>query len=111
MKKIYTKIAALTIILAPVTTIAQNLESGFFTDGYLYRHEMNPALENSRHYVAMPLIGNINVGMYGNYGIRNVLFIREGRTVLYTNPLVTASEVMNGIKNRNRIGSDFKIQL
>lgn len=111
MKKIYSKIAALALMLAPAGAIAQNLESGFFTDGYLYRHEMNPALENSRHYVAMPLIGNINVGMYGNYGIRNVLFIREGRTVLYTNPLVTASEVMNGIKNRNRIGSDFKIQL
>ena len=111
MKKIYTKIVALTMVLAPIGTIAQNLESGFFTEGYLYRHEMNPALENSRHYVAMPFLGNINMGMSGNIGIKNVLFYRNGRTVLYTNPQVTASEVMDGICNRNRINYDFKIQL
>ena len=111
MKKIYTKIVALTMVLAPIGTIAQNLESGFFTEGYLYRHEMNPAIENNRHYVAMPFLGNINMGMSGNIGIKDVLFYRNGRTVLYTNPQVTASEVMDGICNRNRINSDFKIQL
>ena len=111
MKKIYSKIAALALMLAPVGAIAQNLESGFFTDGYLYRHEMNPAIENSRNYVAMPFLGNINVGMSGNIGIRDVLFNRNGRTVLYTNPQVDAAEFMNGIGNRNRINSDFKIQL
>jgi hypothetical protein len=111
MKKIYTKIAALALVLAPVDTIAQNLESGFFTDGYLYRHEMNPAIENARNYVAMPLLGNINMGMSGNIGIRDVLFNRNGETVLYTNPLVDAAEFMNGIHNRNRINTDFKIQI
>ena len=111
MKKIYSKIAALALMLAPAGTIAQNLESGFFTDGYLYRHEMNPAIENSRNYVAMPFLGNINVGMSGNIGIRDVLFNRNGRTVLYTNSQVDAAEFMNGIGNRNRINSDFKIQL
>ena len=111
MKKIYTKIAALAMVLVPVGAIAQNLESGFFTDGYLYRHEMNPAIENSRNYVAMPLLGNMNMGMSGNIGIRDVLFNRGGKTVLYTNPQVNATEFMNGISNRNRINSDFKIQL
>jgi hypothetical protein len=111
MKKIYTKIAAFAIALAPVTTIAQNLESGFFTDGHLYRHEINPALENSRNYVAMPFLGNINCGMSGNLSLTDVLYKRNGRTVLYTNPQVSVSEVMSGISNRNRIGSDFKIQI
>ena len=54
MKKIYTRIVALMMVLAPAGAIAQNLESGYFTDGYLYRHEMNPAIENSRNYVAEP---------------------------------------------------------
>jgi len=111
MKKIYTKIAALAMVLVPAGAIAQNLESGFFTDGYLYRHEMNPAIENSRNYVAMPLLGNMNMGMSGNIGIRDVLFNRGGKTVLYTNPQVNATEFMNGISNRNRINSDFKVQL
>ena len=111
MKKKYTKIAAFALTLTSVNAIAQNLESGFFTDGYLYRHEMNPAIENSRNYIAMPLIGNINVGLYGNLGIRDVLFVRDGQTVLYTNPQVSATEVMDGISNRNRINSDFKVQI
>ena len=111
MKKIYTKIAAVVMVLAPTGAIAQNLESGFFTEGYLYRHEMNPAIENSRNYIAMPFLGNINVGMSGNLGVRDVLFYRGGRTVLFTNPQVSASEVMDGISNRNRINADFKIQL
>ena len=111
MKKKYTKIAAFALTLTSVNAIAQNLESGFFTDGYLYRHEMNPAIENSRNYIAMPLIGNINVGLYGNLGIRDVLFVRDGRTVLYTNPQVSSTEVMDGISNRNRINSDFKVQI
>ena len=107
MKKIYTKIAALAMVLVPAGAIAQNLESGFFTDGYLYRHEMNPAIENSRNYVAMPLLGNINMGMSGNIGIRDVLFNRGGKTVLYTNPQVNATEFMNGISNRNRSLSGY----
>lgn len=111
MKKIYTKIAAVVMVLAPTGAIAQNLESGFFTEGYLYRHEMNPAIENSRNYIAMPFLGNINVGMSGNLGVRDVLFYKGGRTVLFTNPQVSASEVMDGISNRNRINADFKIQL
>lgn len=111
MKKIYSKIAALTLVLAPVNAIAQNLESGFFTDGYLYRHEMNPAIENSRNYIAMPLLGNLNMGMSGNIGIKDVLFKRDGQLVLYTNKWVDAGEFMNGISDRNRINSDYKIQL
>ena len=97
MKKIYTWIAALMMVLAPAGAIAQNLESGYFTDGYLYRHEMNPAIGDSLNYVAMPLIGNVNLGLAGNLNLTDVLFYRNGRTVLYTNPLVSADEVMKGI--------------
>ena len=111
MKKIYTWIAALMMVLAPAGAIAQNLESGYFTDGYLYRHEMNPAIGDSLNYVAMPLIGNVNLGLAGNLNLTDVLFYRNGRTVLYTNPLVSADEVMKGITDRNRIGTDFKIQI
>ena len=111
MKKIYSKIAALALMLAPVNAIAQNLESGFFTDGYLYRHEMNPAIENSRNYVSMLALGNINVGMSGNLGIKDVIFNRGGKSVLFTNPQVDASEFLNGINDRNRINSDIRFQL
>lgn len=33
------------------SAMAQNTNSGYFLDGYLYRHEMNPAFDNERNYV------------------------------------------------------------
>ena len=32
---------------------AQNLNSGYFTEGYLYRHDLNPAFANEQNYIAM----------------------------------------------------------
>mgnify|MGYP006862572610 CR=1 FL=1 len=34
------------------SAMAQNTNSGYFLDGYLYRHEMNPAFDNERNYVS-----------------------------------------------------------
>lgn len=111
MKKIYSRIAALALMLASVNAIAQNLESGFFTDGYLYRHEMNPAIENSRNYVSMLMLGNVNIGMSGNIGVKNLLYNRGGQTVLFTNKLVSPDEFLGGIKNRNKINANIRLQL
>ena len=56
---------------------AQGSMSGFFTDGFLYRHQMNPALGNdSTTYISIPVIGNVNARMYGNFGLQDVLFIQ-----------------------------------
>ena len=111
MKKIYSRIAALALMLASVNAIAQNLESGFFTDGYLYRHEMNPAIENDRNYVSMLMLGNVNIGMSGNIGVKNLLYNRGGQTVLFTNKLVSPDEFLGGIKNRNKINANIRLQL
>lgn len=111
MKKIYSRIAALALMLASVNAIAQNLESGFFTDGYLYRHEMNPAIENNRNYVSMLALGNITAGMSGNLGVRDIFFNRGGETVLFTNKRVDASEFMKGISDRNKVNANIRLQL
>lgn len=111
MKKIYSMIAALPMMLASVNAIAQNLESGFFTDGYLYRHEMNPVIENNQNYIAMPILGNLNIVVSGNLGIRDVLFNRGGQTVLFTNPQVSAEEFLDGISNNNRLNTNIRVQI
>ena len=98
-------------MLAPVNAIAQNLESGFFTDGFLYRHEMNPAIENSRNYISMLGIGNVNVGMSGNLGVRDVIFNRNGESVLFTNPQVNAEDFLSGISDRSRINANIRLQI
>lgn len=50
-----------TLMLSVVTATAQSLNSAYFTDGYNFRHTMNPAYGNDQSYVSIPALGNINV--------------------------------------------------
>ncbi len=90
---------------------AQTTYSGYFLDGYLYRSEMNPAFGNEDLFIGIPGISNLNVGMQGNLNLDNVLFNVDGRTCLFTNPKISAAEVMDGIKSSNGIGVDLKVNL
>lgn len=104
-------IIAATLLLAAVATKAQNTESGYFADGFLFRHEMNPAIANDQSYVSMPFLGNINMNMHGNYGIGSLLYNVNGRTALFTNPQVSASEVMGNINDKNRLGMNVNMKI
>ena len=88
---------------------AQNTYSGYFTEGYAYRHQMNPALTDSMNFVSFPALGNLNIGLQGNLHLTDVLYNVNGRTSLFTNPAVSASEVMKNISDKNRIGFETRI--
>lgn len=94
-----------------IHAFAQNTATGYFNDGYLYRHEMNPAIGNSQSYVAMPGISNINVGLRSNIGVEEVLFNRNGRTTTFLNPNVSSHEFLKNIEEKNRTTVDLKVQL
>lgn len=90
---------------------AQNTRSGYFIDDYTYRFEMNPAFGNSKNFIAMPALGNVNVAMNGTLGINDVLYNVDGRTTTFLNPSISASEAMGNIGDRNRVGADVKVTL
>lgn len=98
-------------LAASATANAQNTYSGYFTEGYTYRYQMNPALTDSMNFVSIPAIGNINLGMQGNLHLTDVFYNVNGRTSLFTNPAVSASEVMKHIGDKNRIGFETRIGL
>lgn len=102
-------IAAL-FVLAPAA-MAQNTNSGYFTDGYLYRHEMNPALSNEQGYVAMPALGNVNVALRGNLALSDVLYNVNGKTTTFLNPNVSAGEFLGNISDKNKLGTDIKLEI
>lgn len=103
--------ATLALCATMFTAEAQNTLSGYFTDDYMYRFQMNPAIGNSRGFVSMPGLGNLNVGMRGNLHVNSVLYNVNGQTTTFLNPMVSASEVMSKINNVNRIGSDNTINI
>lgn len=104
-------IIAASLLFASSFAQAQHTESGYFTDGFLFRHEMNPAIANEQSYVSMPLLGSLNLNMHGNIGIKDVLYNVNGKTSLFTNPLVPISEVMGNINNKNRVGTDLNMKI
>lgn len=101
-------IAAFTILSAATGIHAQS-RSAYFTDGYLFGHQLNPSFANDRNYISIPGIGNINTAIMGNVGVRHFLFNVNGQTTTLLNPAVSVDQVMNGLKTNNRIGTEATI--
>ena len=100
---------AAVIAMLPVCASAQNLQSGYFDDNYLYRFQSNPAFGNEGHgFVAMPGLGNLNVGTSGTIGVENIFYNVNGKTTTLLNPGVSASEVLDGLKDKNRLGINMR---
>ena len=93
------------------TAAGQNLNTGYFNEGYLYRHELNPVFGNDKNYVAFPGLGNLNIGINSNLKVSNILYNVDGRTALFLNPKVSTNEFLSGIHDKNRISENLKIQV
>ena len=74
MKNITKYMMAAIMMCAATGMSAQALSSGYFLDGYLFKHQLNPALQSDKAYVSVPVLGNINIGTRGNIGLGNFLY-------------------------------------
>lgn len=115
MKSINRKyiIAAIAAASACGSAFAQASYSGYFLDNYLHGYELNPAMADTtkRGFVAMPVLGNFNLGMTGNIHATSLIYNRDGRTVLFTSPEVSAQEVMKNIKNKSKLGVNAELDI
>jgi len=90
---------------------AQTTYSGYFLDNYDYRYQMNPAFGNEKGFVSFPALGNLNVHAHGNLHLNEVLYKLNGKTVLFTNPGISDNEAMGKFSDKNRIGTNEKIDI
>ncbi|MBQ3627970.1 MAG: hypothetical protein II947_02940 [Bacteroidaceae bacterium] len=102
---------AWALVCSTAEVYAQHTYSGYFTDGYLFRHEMNPAAGNEQSYVSMVGIGNVDFSVRGNLGLKHVLYNVNGKTTTFLNPAVSTDEFLSKIKDNNRIRTDLNMQL
>ena len=70
---------------------------------------MNPAMGNRNNYVGFPGLGNLNVTANGNISPTDVVYPLGGKTVLFTNPGISAEEALGNFKNINRISQSAAI--
>ena len=85
----------------------QNTYSGYFLDNFLYRHQMNPAMGNTENFVGFPGLGNLSVGTQGNLHLTKIFYNYDGKTVLFTNPNITAKQVGH-FASSNKLGANFR---
>lgn len=111
MKRILFNIALCGLTAAAPALHAQNTNSGYFLEGYTYRYQLNPAYGNDRNFVSMPALGNLNVGMNGTLKLSSIFYNVNGRTCLFTNPMISADEALKDIHDKNRIGANVKVNL
>lgn len=104
-------VLAVALLSFSTAAMAQELQSGYFTDGYLYRHDMNPAIANERNYVSMPILGNLNLNVRGNVNLKNFLYNVDGRTVTFMHPDVSADQFLKTVKDKNRLTQSLKLQI
>lgn len=111
-KNIYTFLAVAALACSGMNASAQALHSGYFLEGYTYRHLMNPAFAPERNYIAIPTLGNINIGTQGNVGLNTFLYpYNNGQLTTFLNSSVSADEFLGGLKDNNRINANINMTL
>lgn len=108
MKNIFRIFTFCGIMATSTAVIAQNTNSAYFVDNYTYRYQLNPAYSNENNFVSFPGLGNINVGLGGSLNLTDVLYVRDGKTVLFSSPLVSAQDVMSNIGYKNVLNSNIR---
>lgn len=110
MNSINRKLIALSFAAAAVMgASAQEAATGYFMENYNMRWQMNPAIGNRNGYVGFPALGNMNVSVNSNLGPTDLLYPLNGKTVLFTNPGISAEEALGKIKNVNRISQGLEL--
>ena len=111
MKKIKYILTLVAVVLFAAQTKAQHTMSGYFVDGYMYRHEMNPAIGNKQNYISSPIFGNLNLGIRGSLNLKDYIYNVNGKTTTFLNPEVSTSEFLGNIEDKNTLHFDANIQI
>lgn len=86
--------------------------SGYFMDGYSFRHELNPAFANDHNYVSIPALGNVNASLNGNVGVKTFLYkLPSGQLTTFMSPTVGNEEFLSSIKDNNKLSANLKLTL
>lgn len=110
MNNINKKLTALMLVsVSALSAMAQESSTGYFMENYNMRWQMNPAMGNRYGYVGFPGLGNMNVSVNGNLSPTDIFYARNGKTILFTNPLIDTGEAMGKFGNKNRLSENLKL--
>lgn len=115
MKAIKNTIIAAAALCAGFGASAQEASrTAYFLDGYSYRHELNPAFGGERNYISIPVLANMNMGLFSNVGVNTFLYPTTSgpyKLTTFMSPTVDADEFLGKLKNMNHINMSSDITL
>lgn len=109
---IYHILVTIAFVCLCTVSSAQSLRSGYFLEGYTYRHLMNPAFSPERNYIAVPGIGNINVGAQSNVGLNTFIYpYGNDKLTTFMNSSISNDDFSGKLKDNNRINVNLNMTL
>lgn len=105
-------VAALVLVAADAD--AQALRTGYFMDGNVYRHRLNPALQSNINHVSIPVLGGVQVSTMGNVGVGNFLYdspVNGDELVTFMHSSVDAQSFLSDLESDNVIRMDMDLTL
>lgn len=119
MKRIGKYVLAASLAVVGGNAMAQGLNSGYFTEDYKFRHNMNPAFGNEQNYVSVPALGNLNVRTQGNFGLGDVVLNNphygidsDKKKTTFMNPYISSTDALAGFSTgTNKVNADVDITL
>lgn len=114
--KLYKIKTALTLLFASVAIggSAQALRSAYFLEGYVYRHQLNPAFMGERNYFSIPMLGNMDVAVQGNVGLSDFLYKYndpEYSLTTFMNSSVGRNEFLDKMHTKNRLNTNIDLTI
>ena len=112
MKKAFYILLAAFMLLPFAASAQQNLRSGYFLDGYIYKYKMNPAMAPERGFFAIPVLGNVSLGAESNLGLSTFLYPTEsGRLTTFLSPRVSNETFLENIAKSNKLNMNVDMTL
>lgn len=89
-----------------------NLRTAYFLDGYAYNYKLNPALAPERGFFAMPVIGNLGLGVESNLALSTMLYpTSDGKLMTFLDDRVSAETFEKSIRERNNLNLNTNLSL
>lgn len=108
MKKILVFIVAVLAVVGIQRAEAQS-QSSYFMGGTYFRTDLNPAFAPKRGYVALPVLGGVDVDVSNNFlSVNNFVFERDGGLVTAFHSSVSSEEFLKKMPNRGRLAMNMK---
>lgn len=90
---------------------SSTLNTVYFLDNNLYRHNLNPAFTSDRGHISMPGLGNLNVTSTANIGLGAIMQPIDGKMVSFLHPEISVEDAMSRFKDTNKINIDAGVNV